>query len=600
MFNKKEDGNHNFTCLGDKNNLNANNVLFFHGLGGDGLGTWTNDNGNLWPHDLQNSSDINSTVWLANYPTKRIKDGLFDSSMVIREHAEAFITSMEYYDLCNKPFVCVCHSLGGLIVKKIMLICEKHKQDSDHKICSDILDNFKGIFFIATPHEGSGVASVLKKIFFITQETAQLDKDNDELLVLKRDFMALSNTLNVFVQSFYEKKPLHKIGMIVNQSSAESGCLKDIPKGINENHISISKLNSLGDDLGKNVINYLKKISPMPKPKTLAGRQPHINPEKFIKGALVNPFDHSVNVNLIKKFIENEEVIPARFFYDTEQCAENWCEFAAFTSLTSIGTFLKDIRVIELLKNWGNNSALPYVSVGPGDGKKDLEFLSAAKKNGLKNFNYLPLDISIPLIKKASHQVIKIANRSTKVDLSFLLGDLESIQYSKEYLPKERKIISVLGNTIGNLMYDDQVISNLHKVMSKGDILFLEVRSLDEKKTFMDDNKEGEESDHITKASAFSLGPLQTAGFNVSDGSFRIVEDLSKTYAHIEKTETAIIEFKLRLEQNGNKISEVKLDKINFYHKRSMDLFLESGSRFKILHSDTINGDIFYFLEKNS
>lgn len=53
------------------------------------------------------------------------------------------------------PVIFVCHSLGGLIVKEIVLRCHARKECKEYQ---NLLLNLKAFFFYATPHQGSDLA----------------------------------------------------------------------------------------------------------------------------------------------------------------------------------------------------------------------------------------------------------------------------------------------------------------------------------------------------------------------------------------------------------------------------------------------------------
>ena len=56
-------------------------------------------------------------------------------------------------DTYRRPIVFICHSLGGIVVKKALIFA--HERSSAF---NDILTNTKAIAFLAVPHKGSGTA----------------------------------------------------------------------------------------------------------------------------------------------------------------------------------------------------------------------------------------------------------------------------------------------------------------------------------------------------------------------------------------------------------------------------------------------------------
>jgi triacylglycerol esterase/lipase EstA (alpha/beta hydrolase family) len=53
----------------------------------------------------------------------------------------------------GRPFVFVCHSLGGLVVKQAIRTADSRRAYSTETVA--FLDTVKGVVFIATPHTGS-------------------------------------------------------------------------------------------------------------------------------------------------------------------------------------------------------------------------------------------------------------------------------------------------------------------------------------------------------------------------------------------------------------------------------------------------------------
>ena len=53
------------------------------------------------------------------------------------------------------PIVFICHSLGGIVVKKALILAHER---SSYPEFDDILANTKAIAFLAVPHKGSGSA----------------------------------------------------------------------------------------------------------------------------------------------------------------------------------------------------------------------------------------------------------------------------------------------------------------------------------------------------------------------------------------------------------------------------------------------------------
>lgn len=158
---------------GDENA--AVDVVFFHGLGGHHETTWTDDQSFSWPHELANEA-AGVRVWTLEYParrwcwTERGKKAVGDIQHIARL-ARAEMASKQSDGLMQggKPCIWVCHSLGGLIAKRLLV---------DNQNCShggDKIDDgsVQGIMFLGTPHRGSDFADWAGKLRSVTQMVAQ-------------------------------------------------------------------------------------------------------------------------------------------------------------------------------------------------------------------------------------------------------------------------------------------------------------------------------------------------------------------------------------------------------------------------------------------
>ena len=108
---------------------------------------------------------------------------------------------LEREECRDRPLIFVCHSLGGLVVKRAMV--EASPARARHV---DIYDSAVGIVFLATPHRGSSKASVGKILVDISkvslrqnnaQLLAELERDNPSLTDLIEDFSGLHSHFQI-------------------------------------------------------------------------------------------------------------------------------------------------------------------------------------------------------------------------------------------------------------------------------------------------------------------------------------------------------------------------------------------------------------------
>ncbi|RYP53829.1 hypothetical protein DL768_001280 [Monosporascus sp. mg162] len=97
----------------------AVDIVMVHGLNGNRTTTWT-QNGCLWPRDLLPEKISTARVLTFGYNADLAWNY---STYGIRDHATMLLTSLrdkrDEPDELDRPLIFVCHSLGGIIVKKV-------------------------------------------------------------------------------------------------------------------------------------------------------------------------------------------------------------------------------------------------------------------------------------------------------------------------------------------------------------------------------------------------------------------------------------------------------------------------------------------------
>ena len=74
------------------------------------------------------------------------------------EIAKSLYFSMKHCNVGEKPFLCVCHSMGGIIAKRILQLAKDCNNDK-------FLENIRGVVFFSTPHFGTDVLSNILNLF---------------------------------------------------------------------------------------------------------------------------------------------------------------------------------------------------------------------------------------------------------------------------------------------------------------------------------------------------------------------------------------------------------------------------------------------------
>lgn len=217
-------------------------VIFVHGLRSDKDSAWAkkNDqNGEPWPNWLANTYN-NLAVAKVGYPTSGVNDisSNFEKSKILFNR----LNNVE--NIFSKPIIFVCHSMGGILLKQILILAYIRG-------INDYKNSVKGIIFFGTPHRGSNIANFLS---WFTPGAVLVPQIRD--LIANNSYI---ESLNELYKHYYEKvhdnlnhKSFHELRrykgvLVVPQNSAELniGQLSSVP--LERNHIDICKFEHPGE-----------------------------------------------------------------------------------------------------------------------------------------------------------------------------------------------------------------------------------------------------------------------------------------------------------------------------------------------------------------
>jgi Signal recognition particle GTPase len=225
-------------------------VIFVHGLGGDAFDTWRrgDDTTNFWPEWLgQDFTDIG--IWSLGYassPTKwaRIKKLFtkekfdYGHAMPLPDRARQVLDLVLQNGLGNRPMMFICHSLGGLLVKQILRISLDTPEGSSERA---LFENTRAVLFLATPHNGADLATLLSRlrIAFPTVAVNDLIAHNAHLRDLF-EWYRVHASEGVQTRTYNESRSIGGV-RIVDPTSAHPG-VGPRPVLLDDDHISIAKL----------------------------------------------------------------------------------------------------------------------------------------------------------------------------------------------------------------------------------------------------------------------------------------------------------------------------------------------------------------------
>jgi len=134
------------------------NIVFIHGLGGSSHSTWRHgkegESGHFfWPEEL--GKDVpDRGVWSVGYPAGFTELG--KPGMIIEKRAGNISHKLATVGLGDRPLLFVTHSMGGLIVKSL-IVDSQTLPDADGK---RVVSMVRGIVSCGTPHRGSDFADM--------------------------------------------------------------------------------------------------------------------------------------------------------------------------------------------------------------------------------------------------------------------------------------------------------------------------------------------------------------------------------------------------------------------------------------------------------
>jgi len=206
-------------------------VVFVHGIFGDADATWRYSASVYWPKLLLTDDSFrDSDVYVAGYSTPYLGNTMNVDEVVTNLNNR--LVSDEVFSK-HREVVFVCHSLGGLIVQRLLLTFRGYAKQVPF------------IYFFSTPETGAQIAKLAGVFSADPLLRALLPSDeNGYLQNLENEWKA--SQFHIRRLCAYEKKP-YKGVLVVDRLSGTRNC-DDPPIAINEDHIGIVKPSSADHD----------------------------------------------------------------------------------------------------------------------------------------------------------------------------------------------------------------------------------------------------------------------------------------------------------------------------------------------------------------
>lgn len=206
-------------------------IIFVHGLGGDGMSTWSAGDAPVYHFPKLLLDDLETMrVWVLDYPAHKTKWTEKGSSMGLYDRALNVTDVLITENIGDRPIFFICHSLGGLLVKKIIRL----SFETTHPEIKKIARNTKGIAFIATPHRGANlgnIAGYIDKMFLklprFSELVDELQAGAPALRELDDFYREKNEELGIKTAAYRENIKLKGLFMVVDEISSDplvTGC----------------------------------------------------------------------------------------------------------------------------------------------------------------------------------------------------------------------------------------------------------------------------------------------------------------------------------------------------------------------------------------
>ncbi|XP_033999585.1 protein SERAC1 [Trematomus bernacchii] len=249
-------------------------VLFIHGILGAAFKTWRQKDRNGLEEETESKDDYTECwpkSWLAaDCPNLRVLSVEYDSHLSdwmakcpvenqresLAYRSRELLKKLKLAGVGERPVVWVAHSMGGLLVKKMLLDAAEDPE------MQALLNNTKGIMFYSVPHHGTFMAEYsvnVRYLLFPSVEVRELCKDSPALRNLNENFLDMAKEKEFKVLSFAETLPTN-IGpmikiLVVPTQSANLGIGELIE--VDVDHLNICKPEKKDSFLYKRSLQFI-------------------------------------------------------------------------------------------------------------------------------------------------------------------------------------------------------------------------------------------------------------------------------------------------------------------------------------------------------
>lgn len=286
----------------------------------------------------------------------------------------------------------------------------------------------------------------------------------------------------------------------------------------------------------------------------------------------------------LRRHITAGDPVPMKYLYSTESGSSHWLELC---EKESYGFYKHSVRNLSSIKSElvdniikkANTSELDFVSLGCGDGKKDLELILEMTSRVAKGqyIHYYPIDISDTLIVEAIRNATGRGVPRNKLRLKAILGDFVDLKRF-EIVYEERKqnnIFSLLGNSLGN-SDEKSIIDCLANSLYPKDFVLLEV-NIGNAETTLNTARDKVNMEH-------DFSPLSSLGIEYNEALMEY--DLVNGISTIDGTSTVRCTYKNAV-VGGRSVDGIILSLVHHYNFDKFKAALQKELRVNIVWEQT-------------
>ena len=277
-------------------------IVFIHGLDGHPRWTWMSHpavEATLWPAWV--GADSGCDCWVLGYDAAL--SGWREEAMPLPDQGNTLLDRLATQPALEaRPLILVGHSLGGLVIKTAIV---NAMTEGDPRYVA-LARRIRGIVFIATPHQGSQLATLartLRRVLRTNRQVGDLSAHDPHLRSLSLKFREQARQLGFRVRSFEESRGV-ELGrrafglffgtrvMVVEPGTGEH-LPGDVPVALPADHINICKpARRRGEQIHDSLLTFIRDCTAAPAPSPLRIDPPAAGPPGRPPGLLSGAGDN--------------------------------------------------------------------------------------------------------------------------------------------------------------------------------------------------------------------------------------------------------------------------------------------------------------------